>query len=364
MQAVAIVGEDNQPGEAARVAPWDGSVLAHFAKAAYSSRLAATAGNVTRPPEWVGRLALEAYERQPLTPEALAVIGAGLPQNRKASFWDAAADISRRDTLLQGLLLKFHLQTGRLDASIHVLKQILQIRASERRAAYGALGQALRDRRSVETFADILRDDPEWGDSFLVTAARDKEALPNLALLRQQLPTAVVDAATDRTLVHAFAKAGQLDLAYHLYARLSSQRSGQTNAWSSEIPPFDWSFADEPGFRAQAFGESEQLSLNIARGKGGVLASRILPARSRTLTIRGQHALKPPGQADRLEIALACLGAEGNFAQTTFTGGRIALSAAVPPNCGYVELTLSGRAWSEGERIVGTVSPLTITAED
>src|SRR5690606_29993681 len=100
-----------------------------------------------------------------------------------------------------------------LDGAIRVLNQILQVRVEQRPAAYVALTQALRDPRSVDTFVDILGTGPDWADGFLVAASRDKEALGNLGLIRQRLSDDVVDPATDRRLVHAFAGAGELQLA-------------------------------------------------------------------------------------------------------------------------------------------------------
>ncbi|MBP8273776.1 MAG: hypothetical protein KAY59_05060, partial [Acidobacteria bacterium] len=219
--------------------------------------------------------------------------------------------------------------------------------------------RALRDSRSIDTFVDILRSDPAWGDGFLSTAARDPEVLGNLGLVRQRLRDEVVDPVADRRLVHAFARAGQLDLAYDLYARLSAQRSGE--GWASDIPPFDWTLADEPGFRAQVIGGSDELQLTIARGKGGVFAKRIAPAHSRSISIRGQHELQPQRQADRLEITVGCMGRDAPVARGNLADGRITLDAGLPADCGFVEISLSGRAWSDGQRITGSIAPLAIT---
>lgn len=362
MQTLAIVAESQRPDQAATIAPWDGSARAHFAKAAYGGQLAASPGTAEPPQEWIVTLAMEAYRSQPLVPQALAVIGAAR-EEEKAAFWDAAADISRRDTLLQGLLLNFYLQNDNLDQAIRVLNQVLLVRVEQRPAAYAALTQALRDPRSIETFVDILRSGPEWDDGFLLAARRDKEVLGNLGIVRQRLPDDVIEPRTDRALVDAFASAGHLDLAYDLYARLSAQRPTETDGWSSEIPPFDWTLVDEPGFRAQVVGGSEQLQLNVARGKGGVFAGRILPARSQSLSIRGRYDIEPQKQAERLEVSVACMGDESTLAQTNFADGRIALDTALPADCGFVEIALSGRAWSYGQRITGSIAPLTITGE-
>lgn len=360
-QTLAIVGENSQPDKAATIAPWDGSAQAHFAKAAYQGQLAQNPATAEPPTDWIANLALEAYRRQPLVPGALAVIGAAQPGDGNAAFWGAAAKISRRDTLLQGMLLNFHLQADNLDDAIRVLNQILQVRVEQRPAAYIALTQALRDPRSVDTFVDILGTGPDWADGFLVAASRDKEALGNLGLIRQRLSDDVVDPKTDRRLVHAFASAGEFQLAYDLYARLSAERPEEVGGWSSEIPPFDWTLADQAGFRAQVLGGEEELQLEIARGKGGVFASRILPARSRALSISGQHDLKPQQQADKLEISVSCVDGDAQIAQGNLSGGTIALDATLPADCSFVKISLSGRAWSYGQRITGSISTLSIS---
>jgi len=359
-QTLAIVVESRAPDKAAAVAPWDGSAGAHLAKAAYRGEFAASPEAAIPPSDEVVTLAREAYKRQPLVPGALAVLGAAMPAYDKAAFWKAAASISRRDTLLQGSLLNFYLQADDLDRSIRVLNQILLVRVDQRRAAYAALTQALHDTRSTDTFVDILKSGPDWGNGFLIAASRDNQALANLGLIRARLPDAAIDPETDRVLVDAFAKSGELDLAYDLYSRLSSERPAAQD-WYSEIPPFDWHFANEPGFGAQLIGSSDHLQVNIARGKGGVFARRIVPARSESLSIRGQYDLKPPQQSDRLEISASCVGANAPLAQANFANGKILLDTALPAGCGFVEISLSGRIWSEGEGINGSIAPLTIS---
>jgi hypothetical protein len=362
-QTLAIVVESQHPNQATVIAPWDGSVRAHLAKAAYRGQLAANPATVEPPTEWMTTLAMTAYKHQPLVPGALAVIGAAR-EREKAVFWNAAANISRRDTLLQGLLLNFYVQNKNPDRTIRVLNQILLVRVEQRPAVFAALTQALRDPRSIDTFVDILSSGPNWADGFLAAARYDKEALVNLGIVRERLPDGVIDPSIDRALVDAFASSGQLERAYDLYARLSAQRSSDTDGWSSEIPPFDWVLVDEPGFRAQVVGGSEQLQLNVARGKGGTFASRIFPARSRSLSIRGQHDIESEQQAERLEVAVACAGGGSPFAQANFDGGKITLDAAIPSDCSFVEIALSGRAWSYGQRITGSIAPLTIATND
>lgn len=359
-QTLAIVAESKQPAQAAALAPWDGSAKAHLAKGAYQGQLAKDAPTVAAPAPWIAKLAREAYRRQPLTPEALAVLGASLPNEEKAKFWDLAAKTSRRDTLLQGLLLDFQLKSGDLDQSIRTLNQILLVRADQRRPAFAALTQALRDPQSVDTFVDILSSDPEWGDSFLVTAARDSEGLENLGRIRERLPDETVEPRTDHALVLAFARANRLALAHKLYSRLAPAGSDRAE-WRSEIPPFDWQFAGEAGFRAQVIAGSDRLGLTIARGKGGVIASRILPAGGGSLRIRGAHDLKPQRQVERLTISAACVDTGAVLDQSRFTADSIEFETAVPADCAFVAVVLTGRAWSDGERISGSIAPLTIS---
>lgn len=362
-QTLAIVGESSKPAQAAAIAPWDGSVKAHLAKGAYQGQLAENAAAVVPPEPWIAALAREAYRRQPLTPEALAVIGSSLPEDERAEFWDLAAATSRRDTLLQGLLLDFQLKSGDLNRSIRTLNQILLVRADQRTPAFAALTQALHDPHSVDTFVDILGSDPEWGDAFLLAASRDKESLENLERIRERLPDDVVEPRTDRALILAFARANRLHMAHRLYARLATPANGAAPGWRSDIPPFDWQFAGEAGFRAQVVAGSERLGLNIARGKGGVFASRILPADGEFLRIRGKHDLKPQQQVERLTISASCVDNGAVLGESYFSASGIALDTAVPADCEFVAIVLSGRAWSDGERVSGSIAPLAIATD-
>ncbi|MEC9068329.1 MAG: hypothetical protein VX569_13725 [Pseudomonadota bacterium] len=359
-QTLAIVGESTRPKEAAAAAPWDGSAKAHLAKGAYQGQLAA--GEAVAPPEpWIVELARDAYRRQPLTPEALAVIGASLPDEQADAFWELAAQVSRRDTLLQGLLLDHHLGHDDLDRSIRVLNQLLLVRENQRERFFAALSQALPDPRSIDPFVEILAADPKWGDAFLVAASRNEEGLENLSRIRHRLPDGSIEAHVDQALISAFARSGQLDLAHDLHRRLA-QKQGERPGWqASTIPPFDWRFVDEPGFRAQRVPESEQLDLLIARGKGGPFVTRIFRAQGSSIRLRANHQLEPAAQARRLSVSVSCAATGEVLAQENFSERQIALDTAIPERCPFVAVVLSGRAWSDEPRLHGTISPITVT---
>ena len=364
MQTASSVMQRTSPVVAQKLAPWDGSSRAYLAMRLYTAAMAqaAQAGSSEVPGvEPLAEESLKAYQRDPLTPGALAIIASSLPAEEQALLWPEIDRLSRRDTVSQTLLLQDAANRRDLDAMIVKLNQILLVRPSRGPAIYGLMSQAVRDPLSVPALTKMLQDDPPWGEAFLQTAAGDAEALDNLVTIRAALPDASVEADTDTKLIGALANAGKFSSAYTLYRKLEASMPQDAGPWKNELPPFDWNLQSGLNFKAEAVDDGKQLEFEIGRGKGGDFASRIVPASGSSISVRGTYNLKTTGRNAPLTANVTCGGSEAPLASSEFADGQIALDAALPASgCDFVRVALSGRAWSDGEPITGQVSDLAI----
>lgn len=398
IQTASTIAQRSNPVVANKLAPWDGTALAYLQSRQYMAEMAQQVANQQaaaqaaaeaaaeppmpgRPvepaptqqasaerladPQAYASKARQAYVQQPLSPDALALVGASLPVEAQARFWPLAARISRRDMLLQTFLLQYHAQERAVDALLANLNQVLLVRPSRGPTIYGYMSQALRDPTSVEAFAGLLGTDPPWGEEFIQAAARDELALDNLVQIRSQLPEGTIDRETDISLVSALANAGKYHGALALYRGLKTPEAEEPSAWTSDIAPFDWIFVTELGFRARVDSATDALEYNIDRGKGGTLARKVVPVQGGVLHVRGSYTQAELDFGDPLTLSATCAGTDIVFGSTEFAAGQILLDAPIPVDgCDFVLLALSGRAWSDGEPISGTVSALEISFTD
>lgn len=356
LQSSALYAERTNPAGAAARAPWDGAMLASLAKAGVAAELQ-TDSSLASGSSQFQALALDAYVKQPLSPSALATLAAVSEEGIKADLFEAVAQISRRDFVLQGLLLQHHSAQSNLPKSLAVLNQLLLVRVSQRPMVFDAFKGALLDPSSIEPFAGVLDTNPIWGDDFLVAAAKDSAVLTNLAVLRGRLDDENVAPETDKALALAFAANGNVSEAFRLYENTRSADDEQTG-WISDIAPFDWALTDERGFSARSQ-NSETLTVRIQPGKGGVFARRLVEASALPNRLVARHAFSRQEQLKDLYLAISCADTGTEIARSSFDIDRVMVEMGDKPEaCQFFEIAFGGRAWSGRDAVAGSLSPL------
>lgn len=363
MDTSANILSRRQPDYAASIAPWNGTANENLAAGIYRAQIAQLPTNRERPSPQAVTYALNAYKQAPLSPASLAILSFSQAESKSRKLLALSSTISRREPLLQAALLQSYADSGKVSQSIGVLNQILLVRWQQRPQLYKILTGMLESDDSLPAFLEVFHTRPDWMNGFLRYAATNPEAQKNLAKLRSRLPNDAVESATDRTLLIAFAKTGDIVSAHKLYTRLIKEQTS-SKGWDSSVPPFDWALSNKDGLQASVPGDSNNLNVSIKPGKGGVFATKLIPVTGGdSLHIHGEFTGTDFTDTSPLEVSATCVESTSTIGSAQFTSSPIDLSISnIPAECHFAAIMLSGRAWSFGGRIKATISPLSITS--
>ena len=349
LQAVSMLATRSAPEAAIALFPANGEAYEWAAFNAFTEA-ASDAEQLQPAAASVRSAALETLRRAPTSAKAHALLALA-EEDVSARHEDAlaASRINRRDLTLQGLVLEARLANGAYGPVVETLDQILRVHPTYRREFYPALGEALRDDRTIPVFKRLLDGSSQWHEFFFRNyAIGQPDLLVNLAKLRAERD--LVDRDFDRRLIAGLVKAGELDAAGELFVALAGEDRAQDLAgqleWRADFPPFDWQFTDESDFRAQASRDGEMLELYARPGQGGVIAQRILPVPPAPFALQLTQAAENASQADAVRIELLCPGQQQPFFTQELVAGANSLTVENAPDCEQMQLAINARAYS------------------
>lgn len=307
--------------------------------------------------------AREAIASEPLLPRALAILAISEQDPlRKQRIVERASQISRRDPVLQVLVLEQKGASGDYVGAVDTIDEILRVRPERQKELFPVLAKALEDKAAVPGFARLLARPLPWRDSFLSFAVNQAGALDHLATIRQRIGTATKD--FDQKLVAQLAANGRMPAAERVYRHIN--KAGAPDGisglidWRADYPPFDWKLADQSGFRAQIGDQPDELEIDVAAGNGGVIASRLLRNPERPFTLNLALDVSPTEQVKDMKLVLACAGAPQAFFERPFAQGANTFAVGEVPKCPYVSVAIEARSWTGTRALSGTLSPLRI----
>jgi len=311
-------------------------------------------------------VAREAIRLEPLSPRAFAILAlAEQNSQRKKEIVKHASRLSRRDLVLQALVLEGRGETGQYAEAIGTLDEILRVHPERKAEFFPLLVQALQTKGTVPEFAKLFGRPLPWREDFLNFALGDQRALENLAAVRDRI--AIEDGEFDRKLIAQLANNNRMSSAARIYRRaggagVPTVNSGQIS-WVSNFPPFDWMFANQPGFRAQVGNGSANLEIDAQPGNGGVIASRLFINPERPFVLSISQDVQPLSQTKDIKLTIACSGQPNPFFDRPFTEGASSFVVDQMPACPYLSVSIMARAWTGGQALTGSLSPLRITAK-
>ena len=305
--------------------------------------------------------AREAIRREPLAPSAYVLLAlAETDPARRKALVEGAAQLTRRDPVLQVLVLDERGKAGNYLGAIDTLDEILRVHPERREEFFPVLAKALGQPAAVPGLARLLARPLPWRESFLNFAVADGTALENLAVVRERI--VIDDPEFDRKLIAQLAQSGRIASAERIYAKVAvaPTTSKGAGAWKADYPPFDWQLADQPGFRAQAGDTPESLEVDVKPGNGGVIAARMLRNPGGPFAMRLSHEVDPASQTGDLKLAIACQGQAEPFFQSAFTGTQSAFAAERAPACPYLTVSITARSWTGGRPLAANLGPLKV----
>ncbi len=350
VRAAAGAGEEANPNAALD----DGSTSLGLGTSAASLKSLASAAGVT---------AREAIAHEPLLPRAFAILALSEQDLlRKKTIVERASLYSRRDPILQVLVLEQKGASGDYVGAIDTIDQILRVRPERYKEFFPVLAQALGVKEAVPGFARLLARPLPWRDSFLSFAVNQPGALDPLATVRENIGT--VNKDLDQKLVAQLAASGRMSAAERVYRHISKASAPDAKStvidWRADYPPFDWKLANEPGFRAQIGDQPDELEINVAPGNGGVIASRLLRNPERPFAIKLALDGSPSEQVKDMTLVLACAGESQAFFERPFAQGANTFAVGEIAACPYVSVAIMARSWTGTQALTGQLSPLRI----
>lgn len=349
VQSAGIALGQKAPDTAASLFPLNGLAQEKLATLLYLS-----AGSEAKAEEIDGRGAEDwarlSYRHEPLTPSSHVVLAfSENDPDTRSQIVKLASQLDRRETRLQGLVLRDQVAAQDYPGAVNTLDRILRVRPSRAEELFPSLLAVFTQEGAVQEFARILDGSSPWHQSFFEYAVRQKAALPNLLKLRRQM--SFNDEELDQTLLKNLVLAGSIEPAYQFYLTMPRAESGNSGAgrltWDSTLVPFEWKFADEGGLRAQPSRQGDMLEIRARPGNGGIVATRVIKAPPAPFRLVVNHKVSPAGVARDIDIAMRCMGDKVPlFSVDLVNLGAGQRVTALPPSCEFLELMIAARAWS------------------
>ena len=300
----------------------------------------------------------------PLSASRSAILSLSVSASTEPKALRSSLALSRRDTLASGLNILLEANGGSLKSALSVINQQATVRPILIPQMMPTVVPLLEQPDAIPLFSELLSDpDIVWRDAFLREAARTDNLLDKAFELRSNIESsASVEPETDIALMRSLLRAGRVNHAFILYTELeeSTVDSFQTN-WPTQFPPFDWSFKTVKDGWARLDNQAQYLEINLAPGTGGILASRIVRVTdaSARLAVKGRTAKL--SDRDRFEAEVSCLAEKKPLARLSLSERPNSTIDFDKNTCDFVQLVVSGRAWSTGSGLQASLRHLRLT---
>ncbi len=300
----------------------------------------------------------------PLSPKSYAILAmASDDPERRSAILQSANRLNRRDISLQGLVLQEHIEQEDYRGVVSTLDQLLRVHPGYAREFYPLLVDVLQNDEAAPLFPDIMNGGALWHENFLLFAARDSAAQPNLASIRSQLN--IENDRVDRLLISGLVRQGEEEAALSLYNSLRVPRPAQESAahldWEERFPPYDWELAAERDFRSQPGRDGSTLELYARSGQGGTIARRIISAPSTPINISTNMAMRGQGRSDAVRLILRCTSSQDAVIDEPLAPGDNSISVATLPNdCQQLTIEINARALRGEPTLRAELEPISI----
>lgn len=308
-------------------------------------------------PAWT-RMALQAFESEPISPDAIAVVALSHRNDIRSALMRKAFELSRRQKLVNGWLIADSGQRNALSELLHYYDTILRTSPSANAVVMPVMASALADGRSIEPFTELLSETPPWTNRFWNAVTREPQALENAVQLRKAIYEANENAEdyADQNLIKALVREKQFNTAESLYNLLAQESSTSSlvrnGSFSHEpkYPPLDWELLSTGEYGAAI--ASGGLQISAIAGSGGRFARQLVRLPSDVFQINAESEGKIPSDA-RMELVLSCAETTANAPIPV----RLPLTNQIEQRqinnrasgCTYFWLDIVGRAAENGD---------------
>lgn len=255
-------------------------------------------------------LAQRAYESEPVTPGAIALLAMGKPISQERALMNEAYKLSRREQLINGWMIT---DSGAREDVAALLKHYdttIRTNASTHMVLTPIMADALENEYAIDPFSDLLLTNPPWRELFWKQVVQKPGSLQNAVLLRGKMLdlTDHKEAGYDAELIVALIKNKQFDESQKFYRRLSKNAKSRivknsSFEQASKYQPIDWQLFSTGEYGATI--DDGDLNLNAIRNSGGIFARQLVEIPKRTVRADVQLNDNPAASAN-LFLSLSC----------------------------------------------------------
>ncbi len=310
--AIGAIAKSKAPELALSVFPVNGfaaeTIAANLAKASVAENLGKFPDQLNSS---TNALALQAFESEPIAPEAVAVMALSRSGDIRRDLMHKAFELSRRQQLVTGWMILDSGARDDIQAVLTYYDTTLRTNASAGEVVIPVMASALENENFVEPFAALLKQDPPWSARFWGRVAATPEAIGNAVELRrllyQRSELSVV--YKDAALINALVSNKQFEKAEQLYALISPSRDGGYVVRDGDFrhepayPPIDWQLFSTGEYGAVISQGSLQLS--AIRNAGGLLARQLVKLSKSNFDLEVKFDKDVPPNAN-LSLHLSC----------------------------------------------------------
>lgn len=372
LSAFAQSGIALNPFAAARAFPPDGHALAKEAEIRLALARTRAQDPTLAPDAQTIATARAGYAREPLEPEAVAILAQAeaTDRTRLLRTLEAGHALSRRSVMLNSELIALLLQAGRLERALPLLDEILRQDTAAQGPMLTQMATYAGQPSLQPVFLDLLSQDAPWVSSFWRQVAQSQSGLQNAAPLRIAYGRrgGRVDPEVDRLLVAGLADQGRFDdaakVAETVFPALRGisrpgrgelVRNGNFRA-RTRVMPFDWRLLSNGDFGASPNGDDGGMIVSGLPGSRGVAAEQLIALPNRPLTLAATVDTQAEEQ-ENLLVELQC----GATSQRLASVAVSKLPAKVPTSgCRWGWLRLLVRIPADGQGADWTVRKVSL----
>ncbi|WP_447759725.1 hypothetical protein [Sphingopyxis panaciterrae] len=276
------------------------------------------------------RLALQAYQREPLSSTAagLLAVSMGRPSDveKRQALLEQAGKLSRRDALVSRELITSAAQRNDNGSFFRWLSRLVLTNDQSRKVYIRAMADATAKDGAVAALAPVIGEGPQWSETYWNLVAGRPASLSNAAKLRILVAGKPWGQAailpTDPKLVESLIKQRQYDLAVQLTKTLDKQAfSGSSTAnllangglyRQPKMPPLDWKLATSGNLGATIDEKNHVLLISAIGGARGAAAHQLLRLSPGRYALKWSLSSDNPAEAGALAASLQCADGTAN----------------------------------------------------
>lgn len=289
-QSSVIVNQLRAPDRAAKIGlPPQGWVKASQSRTLQTARL--TKNPKSSPGKMEKRLAEDAFAMEPLARSAWPVlaqslVAAGKP-GRSGRFLELAGSLSRRDNLLNALLIDQAMERGEPQQALRLLGRAMSVDHGTRQLYLRRMASATADPGAEDVLVPLLGRNPNWGPGYWSAVLEESRALPQAGEIRLRIAgqpwELKTPASTDFPLIANLANQNQQALAYEIARALGigERPDGEILTGSSferrpRFLPFEWELFQTGDIGAVIEPKTRTLSISSLPAASGVVARQMV----------------------------------------------------------------------------------------